>query len=84
MLNFKFTIIINAFYISLAGYYSLETGDNTTQLIKGIGLGNMMINLLCFGVTHGLNGALETLVSQAYGMSLNMTQNERFGEEMRK
>lgn len=30
-------------------------------------MGNMLINVLCFAVIWGLNGALETLVSQANG-----------------
>ena len=30
-------------------------------------MANMLINVLCFAVTQGLNGALETLVSQAFG-----------------
>ncbi len=30
-------------------------------------MGNMLINVLCFAVTQGLNGALETLVSQSFG-----------------
>jgi Na+-driven multidrug efflux pump len=84
MLSFKFSVIINAFFISLAGYYHLETKENTTALIKGIGLGNIIISILCFGISQGLNGALETLVSQAYGASLNLKETERFRDEMRK
>ena len=30
-------------------------------------MGNMLVNVLCFAVVQGLNGALETLVSQSYG-----------------
>lgn len=30
-------------------------------------MGNMLVNVLCFAVIQGLNGALETLVSQSYG-----------------
>ena len=30
-------------------------------------MGNMLINVLCFAVIQGLNGALETFVSQAFG-----------------
>lgn len=63
MLSFKFTVIINAFFISLAGYYEIETKENTTNIIKGIGLGNIILNILCFAESQGLNGALETLVS---------------------
>ena len=36
-------------------------------LLAGVGMGNMLINVLCFAVVQGLNGALETLVSQAFG-----------------
>jgi Na+-driven multidrug efflux pump len=36
-------------------------------MLAGAGLGNMMINCLWISVYLGLNGALETLVSQAYG-----------------
>jgi hypothetical protein len=63
MLSFKFTVIINAFFISLAGYNEIETIENTTQIIKGIGLGNIILNILCFAISQGLNGGLETLVS---------------------
>jgi len=40
---------------------------NEPALLAGVGMGNMLINVLCFAVTQGLNGALETLVSQSYG-----------------
>ena len=35
--------------------------------LAGVGLGNMMIIITCFSVGIGLNGAIDTLVSQAYG-----------------
>jgi hypothetical protein len=38
-------------------------------LIAGIGLGNMLINVLAFAILEGLNGALETIVSSSYGAS---------------
>lgn len=71
MLSFKFTVIINAFFISLAGYYEIETIENTTSIIKGIGLANIIMNILCYAVSQGLNGSLETLVAQAHGASNN-------------
>ena len=40
---------------------------NEPALLAGVGMGNMLINVLCFAVIQGLNGALETLVSQSYG-----------------
>ena len=68
MLSYKFTVLINAFFILLAGfYYKIETKENTILIVKGIGLGNMIMNILCFDVCLGINGALETLISQAYG-----------------
>jgi hypothetical protein len=83
MLLYKMPTIINAFYISLAGYNGLETFENTQAMIKGIGLGNIIVQL-CFGVTQGINGALETLVSHAFGCSLLTQESEIFRTEMRK
>ena len=40
---------------------------NKPALLAGVGMGNMLINVLCFAVIQGLNGALETLVSQSFG-----------------
>ena len=38
-------------------------------MIAGIGVGNMLINVLAFAVLQGLNGALETIISASYGAS---------------
>ena len=35
--------------------------------LAAVGLGNMMVIMTCFSVGIGLNGAIDTLVSQAYG-----------------
>lgn len=40
---------------------------NDPSLLAGVGMGNMLINVVCFAIVFGLNGALETLVSQSYG-----------------
>jgi len=40
---------------------------NKPALLAGVGMGNMLINVLVFAVTQGLNGALESLCSQAFG-----------------
>lgn len=40
-------------------------GDPT--LLAGMGMANMMINVVVMSSSYGLNGALETLVTQAYG-----------------
>ena len=36
---------------------------NQPTLLAGVGMGNMLVNVLVFAVTQGLNGALEALVS---------------------
>ena len=40
---------------------------NDPVALAGVGLGNMLINMICFSIGMGLNGAIDTLVSQAYG-----------------
>lgn len=40
---------------------------NDPALLAGVGMGNMLINVLAFALMQGLNGALETLVSQSFG-----------------
>jgi Na+-driven multidrug efflux pump len=56
--------MINSFFIG-------HLDDST--LLAGTGMGNIVINMLCISVFLGLNGAIETLVSQAYGTSnMNM------------
>jgi Na+-driven multidrug efflux pump len=40
-------------------------GDAT--IISGAGLGNMTVNILCLSLMIGLNGAIDTLVSQTFG-----------------
>ena len=40
---------------------------NKTIPLAAVGLGNLFINMLGVAIFFGLNGALETLVSQAHG-----------------
>ena len=40
---------------------------NDAALLAGVGMGNMLINVLAFAITQGLNGSIETLVSQSFG-----------------
>ena len=40
---------------------------NEPAMLAGVGLGNVIMNVLGLSVIFGMNGALETLVSQAYG-----------------
>ena len=46
-------------------------------------MGNMLINVLAFATMQGMNGALETLISQAYGASKNKEQTEQYRRGMR-
>ena len=46
--------LINTYYIG---------HSNDPPLIAGVGMGNMLINVLAFAPMQGLNGALETLIS---------------------
>lgn len=48
---FRLNVVINAFFISLAGYYGIETFENTQAIIKGIGLGNIIISTLCLSIS---------------------------------
>lgn len=48
-------------------------------------MGNMLINVLAFAVMQGLNGALETLVSQSYGASHRLGHDQSdYAVSMRK
>jgi multidrug resistance protein, MATE family len=41
--------------------------QNDPDLLAGVGLGAMLLNVCCFAVSQGLNGTLETFVAQSYG-----------------
>lgn len=58
MLVYILVQLVNTYFIG---------NKNDPVLLGGVGMGNMLINVLCFAVTQGLNGALETLVSSAFG-----------------
>ena len=40
---------------------------NDAAKLAGVGLGTTLLNILCFEILMGINGAIETLVSQAFG-----------------
>ena len=40
---------------------------NDPAKLAGVGLGNTLLTVLCFFPLLGMNGAIETLVSQAFG-----------------
>ena len=60
MLVYLMVMLVNTYFI---GHL-----DNPA-LLAGVGMGNMLINVLCFAVVQGLNGALETFISHAFGAS---------------
>ena len=39
----------------------------SSDLLAGVGLGNMLLNVLVFAIVFGLNGTIESFVSWAYG-----------------
>ena len=54
MLVFLLVQLVNTYFVG---------HENDPVLLAGVGMGNMLINVLCFAVVQGLNGALETFVS---------------------
>lgn len=62
-------IISSFFYmfVQLVNTYFIGHLDDAV-LIAGVGMGNMLINVLCFAIAQGMNGALETYCSQANGL----------------
>ena len=58
MLVYLMVMLVNTYYI---GHL------NNPVLLAGVGMGNMLINVLCFAVTQGMNSALESFVSHSFG-----------------
>lgn len=54
MIFYMIVQLINTYYIG---------HTNESVLIAGVGMGNMLINVLAFATMQGMNGALETLIS---------------------
>ena len=57
MIFFQMVQLLNIFYV----------GQMSTELLAGVGLGNMLLNVLVFAVTMGLNGTIETFIAWSYG-----------------
>ena len=62
------TIVLNVFPEIYNMAMIANYGDTVTVTIAGAGLGVMFVNMFIYGVFEGLNGAIDTLVSQAYGL----------------
>jgi Na+-driven multidrug efflux pump len=41
--------------------------EKNPRILAGAGMGNIVITMMCVAVFQGMNGALETLISQAIG-----------------
>jgi len=54
MIFFMIVQLVNTWYIG---------HTNEPVMIAGVGMGNMLINVLAFATMQGMNGALETLIS---------------------
>lgn len=57
MITFQMIQLLNIYYV----------GHVSSDLLAGVGLGNMLLNVVVFAVTMGLNGTIETFVSWSYG-----------------
>ena len=62
-------IILTCVCATAVGLINVYFMGNQTDsaLIAGVGMGSMLINVCFFAVGQGLNGAIETFVSQANG-----------------
>jgi Na+-driven multidrug efflux pump len=57
MIGLFFQIFVEQINIFFVGHF------NDPQMLAGVGMGNMVINMIWLALFMGLNGALETLVS---------------------
>ncbi len=57
MILFQMVQLLNIFYV----------GQKSSDYLAGVGLGNMLLNVIVFAVTMGLNGTLETFVAWSFG-----------------
>mgnify|MGYP000356618347 CR=1 FL=1 len=61
------TILTMIFFQMVQLLNILYVGQMSSDLLAGVGLGNMLLNVLVFAVTMGLNGTVETFVSWSFG-----------------
>jgi MATE family multidrug resistance protein len=58
--------LVFSMLIELVNMYFIGHKNDPIK-IAGVGLGNMYVNIICQSMILGLNGAVGTLASQAYG-----------------
>ena len=57
MIFFQLVQLLNIIYV----------GQMSSTMLAGVGLGNMLLNVLVFALTMGLNGTVETFVAWSFG-----------------
>ena len=57
MIFFQMVQLINIFFC----------GQTSSDLLAGVGLGNMLLNVFVFAITMGLNGTIESFVAWSFG-----------------
>jgi len=56
------TAVVNLYFLTKSAHK-----DNVTTVIAGFGLAMLLVDVIFTSIGYGLNGALETFVSQASG-----------------
>jgi len=54
------------FFTQLTTLFFIGRTENT-EVFAAVGTGNMLINVFCLALCYGLNGTLETFISQSFG-----------------
>ena len=60
--GFPIVALVTFQMIGLLNIYFIGHLDNP-DLLAGVGLGTMLINVLCFALSQGLNGGIESFVA---------------------
>lgn len=62
------TVLSNIFLflVQLTNIYFMGRSSDSS-LLPAVGMGNMLVNVVCMAVCQGFNGTIETFVSQSFG-----------------
>ena len=63
------TILTMIFFQMVQLLNILFVGQMSSNLLAGVGLGNMLLNVLIFAITFGLNGTIESFVAWSFGQN---------------
>jgi hypothetical protein len=61
--------------IGLMNIYFVGNQEDAT-LLPGVGMGNMLLNVLVFALAQGLNGAIETFVAPDWSVAVVALKKE--------